>query len=132
MLSDRKPTIYIAGPMRNIEDFNFPAFDRQAKILRDQGWTVINPAEIDRELGSPSSDPMEYDPATNYDDHEFMRIALKRDTEVICEDCTAIYMLSRWEMSRGAKCEWHLAKALGLDIFYEAPLPNSLDQEEGF
>jgi hypothetical protein len=53
-----------------------------------------------------------------------MRDALKRDLLAICEDCTAIYMMSDWEKSRGAKAEWHLAKALGLDIYYEAPLPN--------
>tara|TARA_Y100000034_G_scaffold77797_1_gene93527 strand:+ start:716 stop:1126 length:411 start_codon:yes stop_codon:yes gene_type:complete len=123
MKKDRTPTIYIAGPMRGIEGFNFPAFDRQAKVLREQGWVVINPAEIDRELGSPSSDPMEYDPVTNYEDHEFMRVALKRDTSVICDDCTAMYMMAKWEISRGALAEWHLAKALGLDMYYEAPLP---------
>jgi hypothetical protein len=43
----------------------------------------------------------------------------------ICSSCTAIYMMSDWETSRGAKCEWHLAKALGLEIFYEAPLPET-------
>ena len=43
----RKPTIYIAGPMRGIEDFNFPAFDRQEELLKKQGWVVINPAELD-------------------------------------------------------------------------------------
>jgi hypothetical protein len=122
-MSSRKPTIYIAGPMRGVEDFNFPAFDRQAKVLRDQGWIVINPAEIDRELGSPPSDPMRYDPTESYEDQEFMRDALKRDIAVICDECTAMYMMAKWEISRGAKTEWHLAKALGLDIYYEAPLP---------
>ena len=122
-MSNRKPTIYIAGPMRGIEDFNFPAFDRQAKVLREQGWMVINPAEIDRELGSPPSDPMRYDPTESYEDQEFMRDALKRDIAVICDECTAMYMMAKWEISRGAKAEWHLAKALGLKIYYEAPLP---------
>ena len=32
-----------------------------------------------------------------------------------------------WEKSRGAKAEWHLAKALGLEIYYEVPLPNYSD-----
>jgi len=120
---DREPTIYIAGPMRGHEDGNFPAFDRQARVLEKQGWNIINPAEMDRQDGSPPNGHIEFDPATDYEDREFMRDALKRDLLAICEDCTAIYMMSDWEKSRGAKAEWHLAKALGLDIYYEAPLP---------
>ena len=121
---DRKPTVYIAGPMRGYEEGNFPAFDRQAKVLEQQGWTVINPAELDRTEGEPPKGHMNFNPATDYNDREFMRDALKRDLIVICEDCTAIYMMSGWEQSRGAKAEWHTAKALGLDIYYEAPLPD--------
>jgi hypothetical protein len=41
----------------------------------------------------------------------------------ICDNCTAIYMMAGWESSSGAKAEHALAKALGLSIFYEAPLP---------
>ena len=122
-MKKRKPTIYVAGPMRGYENFNFPAFDRQTRILKKQGWGVVNPAEMDRQSGLPCNEPMEFDPATNYNDREFMRDALKRDMIIICEECTAIYMMSNWESSRGAKAEYHLAKALGLDIYYEAPLP---------
>ena len=119
----RKATIYVAGPMRGHENFNFPAFDRQTDILRKQGWKVINPADMDREDGKPDAGPMEFDPAINYGDREFMRDALRRDIEVICRDCTAVYMMTGWEASRGAKAEWAVAKALGLEIYYEAPLP---------
>ena len=121
---DREPTIYVAGPMRGYENYNYPAFDYRAKKLDEMGWTVINPAELDRNEGKPMSDPMAFSPETNYADHEFMRQALKRDMDALCDDCTAIYMMANWEESRGAKAEWHLAKALGLDIFYEIPLPN--------
>ena len=124
-MSERKPTIYIAGPMRGVEEYNYPAFDRQATVLEKQGWLVINPAEMDRDDEKPINGPHEFDPDNNYEDHEFMRNALKRDMDAICDSCTAIYMMSDWEMSRGAKCEWHLAKALGLEIFYEAPLPKT-------
>jgi hypothetical protein len=78
---------------------------------------------MDREHGSPESSPMEYDPATNYDDREFMREALRRDLVAIAEECTAIYMMSGFEQSRGAKAEYQLAKAIGIDIYYEVPLP---------
>ena len=121
---ERKPTIYIAGPMRGYKDGNFPAFDRQAKVLERQGWSVINPAEMDRTEGEPPNGHMDFDPSTDYEDREFMREALERDLVAICRDCTAMYMMSKFETSRGAKAEWHLAKALGLDIYYEAPLPH--------
>ena len=123
----RKPTIYIAGPMRGFDDYNYPAFDRQQKVLEEQGWNVINPAEMDRDDEKPINGPMQFDPDNNYEDHEYMRQALKRDMVAICDECTAIYMMSKWETSRGAKAEWHLAKALGLDIYYESPLPSELE-----
>ena len=126
-MSERKPTIYIAGPMRGYADGNFPAFDRQERVLREQGWEVINPANLDRTEGCPPNGHENFDPATDYDDHEFMREAMRRDCLVICERCTAMYMMTRWEQSRGAKAEWHLAKALGLKIYYEAPLPCPTD-----
>ena len=120
----RKPTIYVAGPMRGHDDYNYPAFDRQKKVLEKQGWIVVNPADLDRQDGKPTSGPDTFDPENNYDDHEFMRQALKRDCDAICDECTAIYMMSDWEKSKGAKTEWALAKALGLEIYYEAPLPD--------
>jgi hypothetical protein len=39
--------IYIAGPMRGIPEFNFPAFRDMAFWLRNQGHIVFNPAERD-------------------------------------------------------------------------------------
>lgn len=112
---ERVPTVYVAGPMRGHEDFNHPAFDRQAEVLRIQGWEVINPADMDREIQGFE---------TYEDDSEFLREALRRDFVALCERCTAIYMMSGWESSKGAKAEWAIAKALSLAIFYEAPLPN--------
>ena len=65
------------------------------------------------------SGPMEFDPETNYEDHEFMRQALKRDMVALCDDCTAIYMMNGWKKSKGANAEKALAVALGLDVYYE-------------
>lgn len=124
LTNTRVPTIYIAGPMRGFEDGNFPSFDRQEKILKNQGWVVINPAEMDRTEGSPPNGHDNFDPSSDYSDQEFMREALERDSVAICRECTALYMMSGWEKSKGAKAEWHIAKAIGLDIYYEAPLPN--------
>ena len=122
-MNERQPTIYVAGPMRGFENYNYPAFDRCARVLRDQGWNVINPAELDRDQGKPISSAYDFDPDNCYEDHEFMRSALRRDMVAIGEECTAIYMMSGWEKSKGANAELALARALGIKIFYEAPLP---------
>tara|TARA_Y100000593_G_scaffold87420_1_gene167846 strand:+ start:35 stop:406 length:372 start_codon:yes stop_codon:yes gene_type:complete len=122
-MNARMPTIYVAGPMRGHDDYNYPAFDRQKQVLEEQGWNVVNPADLDRDDNKPINGPMEFDPENNYEDHEFMRQALKRDMVAICDECTAIYMMSGWERSKGAKTEHALAKALGLSVYYEAPLP---------
>jgi hypothetical protein len=39
--------IYVAGPMRGIPEFNFPAFHDAAARLRNEGHVVFNPAERD-------------------------------------------------------------------------------------
>ena len=67
-MSKREPTIYIAGPMRGVEEYNYPAFDRQAAALEKQGWQVINPAEMDRDDEKPINGPHEFDPDNNYED----------------------------------------------------------------
>ena len=42
--------VYIAGPMRGIRDFNFPAFHAVAAELSRCGFTVFNPAAEDEKM----------------------------------------------------------------------------------
>ena len=101
--------VYIAGPMRGLPQFNFPAFDRAAAMLKDAGHDTVNPADLDREIGfSPEQDTIT---------HGFMREAMRRDLTAVCE-CDAIAMLPGWESSGGAKVEWMLATYLGLEVIY--------------
>lgn len=101
------PTIYIAGPMRSIEKFNFPAFDKAAEEWRKAGWNVINPADLDREVGFEPEHP----------DKFCIREAMGRDTKAICEKCDAVAFLPGWEKSSGAKAERALADAIGIPNF---------------
>ena len=112
--------IYIAGPMRGLPEFNFPAFYAAATELRRLGHTVFNPAERDNEhhgvdisKGNETGD--EFQAAAQ---HGFnLREALGSDLAFICAEADAIYMLPNWEASRGARAEYATAVALGLLVF---------------
>ena len=117
-MSNDGKSIYIAGPMRGLPLFNFPAFDRAAELLRADRWTVYNPAEADRDNGFDETGHTGNEPITelvNFD----LREALASCCEFICLEADAIYMLEGWEKSLGATAERALALAIGLEVLYE-------------
>lgn len=96
-----KGTIYIAGPMTGINEYNFAAFDMAEADLRAKGWEVINPAQMDRDIG--------FDPSIDIADKEFLHHAMIRDTDAIIHDADALALLPGWEKSKGARGELGLA-----------------------
>lgn len=103
-------TVYIAGPMTGIAEFNFPAFDAAAARYRARGWTVISPAEHDRKMGLDTRGmkgmPSELE-GFGFDLAE----ALMWDLRQVA-NADGIVLLAGWETSRGARAEWALAAAL--------------------
>jgi hypothetical protein len=91
--------IYIAGPMSGLPELNFPTFHAAAAVLREQGFTVINPAEINPDVGADWAECMRADIAQ-------------------LVTCDTIYLLPGWEKSRGAKLEHHIADALGMTVSF--------------
>lgn len=113
----KKTTIYIAGPMKGIPLFNFPAFDAARDALNSwETHEAISPADIDRANGfDPSSLPADYDwsiipPSAGTRDE-----IIRRDIEAILA-ADEIYMLPGWEKSAGAKAELHLARWAGKKV----------------
>lgn len=110
--------IYLAGPMRGLPFFNFPAFDAAAEKLRSEGHVVFNPADRDRE---EHGDTVSDSPTGNLDDIKDtgfnLREALHADTSFICLEAEAIALLPGWMQSRGATAEYALARALDLEVF---------------
>lgn len=110
--------VYIAGPMRGIPEYNFPAFDYAARRLRQGGHEAINPAELDRVVGV-------HEWTTPLPDG-FMASAMKRDLVAICDHADGIVLLPHWRLSKGAAVEKALTDLLGLPSF-EAPTPTDGD-----
>ena len=116
-----KTKVYLAGPMRNIPYFNFPAFFKAAQELRAQGYEVFNPAENDVANHGESAYINNHKGSLKQAVKESgfnLRQALKDDTEFICLHADAIAMLPGWEKSKGATAERALAEALDLRIIY--------------
>lgn len=111
--------VYLAGPMRGIPQFNFPAFFEAEDFLTSQGFEVFNPARVDIENHGPqvfNSDTGNPDDIahTGFDLRETMKV----DLSWICDHAEAIAMMPGWENSKGATAEKALAECLGLEIIY--------------
>lgn len=104
--------IYIAGPMSGYPEFNFPAFNAAAKKLRDEGWTVFNPAEKDseKEVQNDSSFATGNPQELMSNGWNFREAYLWDITKIIEGD--AIYMLPGWEQSPGARGEHTVATVM--------------------
>lgn len=93
----RAGRVYLAGPMTGLPEFNFPAFNAEAAILRAQALTVINPAEHGIVEGAEWAD---------YLRHDIAGLA----------SCERIHLLRGWENSKGARLEVYIAQQLGMVI----------------
>ena len=114
-----KQTVYIAGPMRGIKLFNFPAFDEAKENLIKMGYDVISPADIDRECGfDPINLPYDWDwnVLPNSIDLE---VCYQRDLNAV-RQADAICMLDGWEKSKGAKAELACAEWLDKAVLLES------------
>lgn len=109
--------IYLAGPMRGIPQFNFPAFDEATERLRKDGHEVFSPAEWDRKVYGKR---FAQDNQNGDEDAEkgfSIRRALAKDLEWICRYAEAIVVLDGWEASAGVAAERAAAFAIGIPVY---------------
>lgn len=114
--------VYLAGPMRGLPEFNFPAFHDAARALRAKGYEVFNPAESDENAGfrtagmRGTSEELE---RTAFD----LRAAIVTDLTWVGRHAEAVVVLDGWEKSPGANLEVGLARFLSLPVL---PLAEAL------
>lgn len=109
------PVLYISGPIFGYPDGNREAFNNAKTYLASLGCPdTVNPHDVPpakHDGKCPNTYRGEGDP---HDAACYMR------GDLICLlCCDGIYLLDGWEKSRGATLEFAMAKAIGLDIYYE-------------
>lgn len=108
-------TLYLAGPMRRILLYNFPAFDRAAEGLRKLGHTVISPAELDRERGFfPSLLPSTHDWSSIPEGFDLHACILDDVQHILKAD--ALVVLPGWKESVGCCAEIGVARWAGKQV----------------
>lgn len=95
------PRAYLAGPMTGYEGHNFPAFTSNAAWLRNHGYEVVNPAELEALETGPRKEWAFY---------------LKRDIRELLT-CDSVAVMRGWENSPGATLEVYIGWRLGFSIF---------------
>lgn len=107
-------TVYIAGPMAGIHNFNKEAFIHVAEELRGMGWGVVSPQEVDDEGShAPGFDPNRPGQTVTPTERAWY---LKRDFKLLL-GCDGIVMLPGWKNSTGAKAELLTAQMAGMDVW---------------
>lgn len=107
--------VYLAGPMRGIPFFNFPAFDEAAKRGHALGFIITSPAEHDREVGLDETLYPTGDIQQAEQDGFNLKASLDWDLSTIREQ-QAIALLPGWEKSVGAQAELAVARLYGLEV----------------
>ena len=101
---------YIAGPMSGIAQFNYPAFFDAAEQLRNAGYDVVSPAEMDSpEVQAAALASEEGNLSELADTGESWGDMLSADVKLIADDVDGVLVLPGWEKSRGARLEAFVA-----------------------
>lgn len=111
--------VYIAGPMRGIPEFNFPAFFAAEEALQGEDRTIINPARRDIEGG------FQWEGTTGNEDLSSLNFNLREAlawdlAQVLSADLVAL--LPGWRDSSGARAEVAAAMAVGIELLELDPL----------
>lgn len=111
-------TYYLAGPMSGIPFFNFPKFHQITKELRDAGYNIISPAELDspeiQAEAMQSKDglingAMPADVKDGKVGGETWGQILARDVRIVADEVDGVICMDGWEKSRGARLEVFVA-----------------------
>lgn len=97
-----KEVIYLSGPMSGYPNFNYDKFNEVTRILRDVGYEVINPVDLQ---GEPKNTTFDEEGNSIVDPIDWKHL-LSRDIKVMLDrKVTMVVLLDGWEKSKGARAE---------------------------
>lgn len=128
MTQTKKRRIYISGPMRGRQFYNFPAFDAAKQALERIGYEVVSPADMDRELrhfdgllcdpSDPCSGTPIYRDYVTGEPRKFdLDACIREDIDALL-GCDVVFALEGWTESAGARAEIAVARWAGRKVFH--------------
>jgi hypothetical protein len=90
--------VYLSGPMRGREGYNYETFNNSAAFLRNHGFVVLNPAE---NFGGVANYPRHI-----YMKHDFFHVLQAHE----------VVVLPGWQESEGARAEVLVAQECGKPV----------------
>lgn len=103
-LSWRSMSLYLSGPITGMPELNKPAFDELREVLRPLFKNVLVPHDFFDGVDTEG-----------WTWQQYMRTCIR---ELVTAD--AIFLMSGWASSRGAKLEAHIAEQIGLQAFSQS------------
>lgn len=97
-------TYYLAGPMTNYPEFNYPAFAYNMSELQADGVDVQSPHTITW-------------PSEHIEGEELWQ-AMMRLALAMLLSCNGIILMRGWTDSRGALVEYNIAVALKMPVYF--------------
>ena len=101
--------LYIAGPMRGRQYYNFPAFDAARDALLALGYEVISPADLDREHGFDAMNLPPDDPCDRVPEGFSLPDCIMRDGAAVLAADGVCFIDGNWRASAGSVAEYHVA-----------------------
>lgn len=128
-----KGKFYLAGPMSGYPQFNFPAFIAAAADLRERGYEIISPAELDDSdtqaaaMASPDGAP-----GSGSVDGKTWGDFLARDVKIVADKVDGVIFLDGWDKSRGARLEAFVGVLTGHKFYEYSERDTEVSLEEDF
>lgn len=118
---------YISGPISGLENGNFDKFKKAQEKLEKEGYVVMNPHEIGKDIYEKWSKKaelnIEFDTEkvtftqTKEEEKQMWCEFMKEDIKHLCI-AELVFVLDNWETSPGSTLELLIAQKLNIPVYY--------------